>query len=79
MIQLFWILYSPNSVVICKIWGFHGGDYEVFRLLGYKNPVRTSQETQYSATESSQLILCKIWGFHGGDYEESRRRHSSMW
>jgi hypothetical protein len=31
------------------------------RLLGYKNPVRTSQETHYvSATESSQLMLCKI-------------------
>jgi hypothetical protein len=30
-------------------------------LLGYKNPVRTSQETHYvSATESSQLMLCKI-------------------
>jgi hypothetical protein len=42
-----------------------------FRLLKYKNPVPTSQETHYvSATESSQLILCKIWGFQGGDYEE---------
>jgi hypothetical protein len=40
---------------------FHGGDYEECRLLGYKNPVRTSQETHYfSATESSQLMLCKI-------------------
>jgi hypothetical protein len=38
-----------------------GGDYEEWRLLGYKNPVRTSQETHYvSATESSQLMLCKI-------------------
>jgi hypothetical protein len=28
---------------------------------GYKNPVRTSQETHYvSVTESSQLMLCKI-------------------
>jgi hypothetical protein len=52
----------------CKIWGFHGSDYEEPRLLGYKNPVRTSQETQYvSATEFSQLMLYKIWGFHGGD------------
>jgi hypothetical protein len=45
----------------CKISGFHGGDYEEWRLLGYKNPVRTSQETQYvSVTEPSQLMLCKI-------------------
>jgi hypothetical protein len=45
--------------------------YEEWRLLGYKNPVRTSQETHYvSATEYSRLMLCKIWGFDGGDYEE---------
>jgi hypothetical protein len=56
-----------------KIWGFHGGDYEECRLLGNKNPVRTSQKTHYaSATESSQLMLCKVWGFHGGYYEECR-------
>jgi hypothetical protein len=55
----------------CKIWGFHSGDYEECRLLGYTNPVHTSQETHYvSATEPSQLMLCKIWGFHSGDYEE---------
>jgi hypothetical protein len=54
---------------IFKIWGFHGGDYEKYLLLGYKNPVRTSQETQYvSATEPSRLMLFKIWGFHGDDY-----------
>jgi hypothetical protein len=58
---------------ICKIWGFHGGDYEDCRLMEHKNPVPTSQETHYfSATESSQLMLCKIWGFHGDDYEEYR-------
>jgi hypothetical protein len=34
---------------------------EECRLLGYKNPVRTSQETHYvSAIESSRLLLCKI-------------------
>jgi hypothetical protein len=34
---------------------------EECRLLGYKNPVRTSQETHYvSATEPSRLMLCKI-------------------
>jgi hypothetical protein len=76
---------------LCRIWGFHGCDYEECRLLGYKNPVRTTQETHYfSATEPGQLMLCKIWGFHGGDYEElkngvfwvvtpcePRRHHSS--
>jgi hypothetical protein len=52
-----------------KIRGFHGGDYEECRLLGYKNPVRTSQETHYfSAIEVSQLMVCKIRGFHGGGY-----------
>jgi hypothetical protein len=44
-----------------------------FLLLGYRNPVHTSQETHYiSATESSRLMLCKIWGFQGGYYEEWR-------
>jgi hypothetical protein len=58
---------------LCKIWGFHGGDYEECRLLGYKTTVRTSQETHYvSVTESIQLMLCQIWGFHGSDYEECR-------
>jgi hypothetical protein len=59
--------------MLCKILGFHISDYEECRLLGYKNQVRTSQETHYvSTTESSQLLLCKIWGFHVGDYEECR-------
>jgi hypothetical protein len=59
--------------MLCKIWGFHGGDYEECRLLIHKNPVRTSQETHYvSTTESSRLMLCKIWGFHGGGYDECR-------
>jgi hypothetical protein len=44
-----------------KTRGLHGGDYEECCLLGYKNPVRTSQETRYvSATEPSQLMICKI-------------------
>jgi hypothetical protein len=47
--------------MLCKILGFHGSDYEECRLLGYKNPVRTSQETRYvSATQPSPLMLCKI-------------------
>jgi hypothetical protein len=59
--------------MLCKIWRFHGSDYEEFRLLEYKNPVLTSQETHYvSAAELSRLMLCKIWGFHGSDYEEFR-------
>jgi hypothetical protein len=59
--------------MLCKIWGSHGGDYEECRLLGYKNPVRTSQETYYlSATKTSRLMLCKIWGSHCGVYEECR-------
>jgi hypothetical protein len=58
--------------MLCKIWGFHGDDYEECRLLGYKYPIRTSQEEQYfSATEFSRLMVCKITGFNGGDYEDS--------
>jgi hypothetical protein len=44
------------------------------RVLGFKNLVRTSQEThRVSATETSRLMLCKIRSYHGGDYEECRR------
>jgi hypothetical protein len=36
----------PNYYELsCMILGFHGGDYEEYRLLGYENPVRASQET----------------------------------
>jgi hypothetical protein len=56
----------------CKI-SCHGRNYEECRLLGCRNPVRTSQETHYvSATESSPLMQCNISVFHGVDYEESR-------
>jgi hypothetical protein len=45
---------------------FSWSDYEEYLLLGYKNPVRTSQESHYiSATEPSRLIVCKISGIHG--------------
>jgi hypothetical protein len=38
-----------------------GTDEEECRLMGFKNPVRTSQETHhFSATEPSHLILCTI-------------------
>jgi hypothetical protein len=55
-----------NSVH-CKIWGFHGGDYEECRVLGYKNPVRTSQETlrvRYTAhlvNAMSDLKFSRRW------------------
>jgi hypothetical protein len=49
---------ESNGLRLRKIWGFHGGDYEERRLLGYKNPVRTSQETHcVSATEPSRLLV----------------------
>jgi hypothetical protein len=64
---------QSSQLILCKIWGFRGRHYEECRLLGYKTPVRTSQQTHnVSATEPNQLMLCKIWGFHGGDYEECR-------
>jgi hypothetical protein len=59
--------------MLYKIWGFHRDDYEECRLLEYKNPVRTLQDTHHiSATEHRRLMLNKIWGFHGSDYEECR-------
>jgi hypothetical protein len=36
---------ESSQLMLCKILLFHGGDYEEWRLLGYKNPVHTSQET----------------------------------
>jgi hypothetical protein len=63
--------YFNDNITVYKIWDCPGGDYKDCCLLGYNNPVRTSQETRYvSATETSRLILCKIRSFHGGDYEE---------
>jgi hypothetical protein len=34
---------EPSRSMLRKIRGFHGGDYEECRLLGYRTPVRTSQ------------------------------------
>jgi hypothetical protein len=50
-------------------------------ILGYKNPVYTSQETHYvSITEPHQLMPCKISGFHSGDYKERRLLEcDAMW
>jgi hypothetical protein len=39
-----------DAIYLCKILGFHGGDYEESRLLEYKFRVRTSQETHYVST-----------------------------
>jgi hypothetical protein len=59
---------QPTRLMLCKIWGFHGGGYEDCLLLWYRNAIRTSQETHYvSATEPNRLMLCKILRFHGGD------------
>jgi hypothetical protein len=56
------------------------GDYEECRLLGYKDPVRTSQEKHYlSATEPNQLMVSNIWGFHGGYYEEYLLGYDVVW
>jgi hypothetical protein len=52
---------KASPLMLCKICDFHSGDYEECRLLGYKNPVRTSQETHYvSATKANPLMLCTI-------------------
>jgi hypothetical protein len=61
----FWISPGAQScgilIALVRFELFHGSDYEECRLLGYKNRVRTSQETHYiSTTESSQLMLCNI-------------------
>jgi hypothetical protein len=32
--------------MLCEFWGFQGDDYEEYLLLGFKNLVRTSQETR---------------------------------
>jgi hypothetical protein len=52
---------ESSQLMLCKICGFHGGDYEECCLLGYEKPVRISQETHYvPSTEPSRLMLCKI-------------------
>jgi hypothetical protein len=71
--EMHYITITQGNLSLCKIWCFHGRNYKECRLLGYKNPVPTSQETRYSsATEPSQVMLCNIWCFHGADYEKCR-------
>jgi hypothetical protein len=36
-----------SRLIPCKICGFHGGGYEKCRILGYKNPDPTSEETYH--------------------------------
>jgi hypothetical protein len=36
-----------SRLMLRTISGLHGGNYEECRLLEYKNPVRSSQETHY--------------------------------
>jgi hypothetical protein len=55
------LCYRAQLVNVMQGLRFYGGEYEKFRVLRYKTPVRTSQETYYlSATEHSRLMLCKI-------------------
>jgi hypothetical protein len=68
--------YRAQLVKLCKICGFHGGDYEECHLLGYKNPIRTLQETLRLRYRAQSVKLCKIWDFHGGDW---RIPSSGMW
>jgi hypothetical protein len=43
----------------CNTLGFHGGDSEECRLVGYKNTVHPSQDTYYvSATDPRLLVKC---------------------
>jgi hypothetical protein len=57
----FFVFRFQPSIHTCNFSGFDSDDYEECRLLGYNNPVRTSQGTHYvSATELSRLMLCKI-------------------
>jgi hypothetical protein len=47
-ISLFWSYVNatePSLLMLCKVWGLHSGVYEEWRLLEYKNPVRTSGDT----------------------------------
>jgi hypothetical protein len=72
---------EPSRLTLCKIWGFHSGDYEECRLLIYKISVRTSKETHnVSVAKLSLLMLCKILGFHGSDYDDYRLMgRDDMW
>jgi hypothetical protein len=64
---------KPSQLMLCKIWGYRGGNYEECRLLGCKKPISyITGNTLCRLTEPCWLMICKIWGYHGGDYEECR-------
>jgi hypothetical protein len=47
---------EPSRLMLCTIWGFHGGDYEECRLLGYENSVCTSQENTLGLRYRAQPV-----------------------
>jgi hypothetical protein len=52
---------KTESVMPGKVSDLHGDNYEEYRLLGYKNIVRTLEETFYvSATKASRVMTGKI-------------------
>jgi hypothetical protein len=51
---------EPSRLMLCKIWGFHSGHYEEWRLLRYKYPVRTSQR-QITSPLQSPTGYCYGW------------------
>jgi hypothetical protein len=55
----------PGGAVwsLCMIWGSHGGDYEEWRLLGYKNPVKIVHQLVTADVPDSH---------HGGDVPPKR-------
>jgi hypothetical protein len=54
-------LAEPRRLLLYKILGFHGSEYEECRVLGYENSVPASQETyNISAIETSRLMICMI-------------------
>jgi hypothetical protein len=61
---------EPSRLMLCKIWGFHSGEYGECRLLGYKTQFVPHRRHITSPLQSPALR--KICGFHGRDYEECR-------
>jgi hypothetical protein len=51
---------ESSRLILCKILGFHGGDYEECRLLGNRTQFVPRRRHYVSATETSRLMLCKI-------------------
>jgi hypothetical protein len=50
--EIDWWIHAPENFVLCKIWGFDGGDYEECRLLGCLDLmalVRTDVSEEFSA------------------------------